>query len=52
MPRALLWVLVALAALLLVAPLDPVLVERWYSALVYLQFQPFVTSLSGPRVRL
>jgi hypothetical protein len=47
MPRALPWVLVALAALLLLAPLDPVLVERWYSGRVYPQFQPLVTSISN-----
>ena len=47
MRRALPWVLVALAALLLLSPIDPALVERWYSGRVYLQVQPFVTSISN-----
>ena len=47
MRHALPWVLVALAALLLLAPLDPGLVERWYSGRVYLQFQPLLTAVSN-----
>jgi hypothetical protein len=47
MRRALPWVLVVLAALLLLAPLDPALVERWYSGGIYLQFQPRFTAISN-----
>jgi hypothetical protein len=47
MRRALPWVLVAFAALLLLAPLDPALVERWYSGRFYLQLQPRLTDFSN-----
>ena len=45
--RRLSWIVVAAAAALLVLPLDPALVERWYSGRVYLQWQPLVTVVSN-----
>jgi hypothetical protein len=45
--RALPWVLVAAAVLLFVAPIEPSIVERWYSGRLYLQFQPRATALSN-----
>ena len=45
--RAVPWLLVAVAALLFVAPIDPALVERSYSGRLYLQLQPRVTALSN-----
>jgi len=47
MRRVLPWLLVAVAALLFVAPLDPAFVERWYSGGVYLRLQPHVTAVSN-----
>jgi hypothetical protein len=47
MRRALPWVIVAVAALLLLAPLDPGLVERWYSDRLYLDLQPRLTDFSN-----
>jgi hypothetical protein len=47
MRRVLPWVVVAVAAVLLLAPLDAVLVERWYSGGIYLQLQPAVTAVSN-----
>jgi hypothetical protein len=47
MRRALPWVLVAVAALVFLAPIDPVLVERVYSTRLYLHLQPPVTAVSN-----
>jgi hypothetical protein len=47
MRRALPWVLVAAAALLLLAPLEPDFVERWYSGGLYLRLQPRLTAFSN-----
>ena len=47
MRRALPWALVAVAVLLLLAPIDPALVERWYSGRLYLRLQPGVTAVSN-----
>jgi hypothetical protein len=47
MRRALPWVVVAAAALLLIVPVDPALVERWYSTGAYLRLQPYLTDLSN-----
>ena len=45
--RTLPWLLVAVAALIFVAPIDPVRVELSYSSRLYLQLQPRVTALSN-----
>jgi len=37
------WIVIGAAVALLVAPLDPVLVERWYSTRAYLHWQPRLT---------
>jgi hypothetical protein len=47
MRRVLPWVLVTVAVVLLLAPLEPALVERWYSGRLYLQLQPRLTDLSN-----
>src|SRR5512138_571837 len=47
MRRLLPWVPVAAALGLFLAPLDPALVERWYSGSFYLQLQPRLTALSS-----
>jgi hypothetical protein len=47
MRRVLPWVVVAGAAVMLLAPLDPALVERWYSGRLYLQLQPRLTDVSN-----
>ena len=47
MRRLLPWVPVAAALGLFVAPLDPSLVERWYSGRLYLQLQPRITAVSN-----
>jgi len=41
------WVPVAVALGLFLAPLDPALVERWYSGWLYLQLQPRITAVSN-----
>ncbi|HEV8395683.1 MAG TPA: DUF3810 family protein [Vicinamibacterales bacterium] len=45
--RVLPWVPVAAALLLFLAPIEPALVERWYSGRLYLQLQPRATALSN-----
>ena len=47
MRRLLPWVPVAVALGLFLAPLDPALVERWYSGWLYLQLQPRITAVSN-----
>jgi len=47
MRRLLPWVPVAVALGLFLAPLDPVMVERWYSGRLYLQLQPRITAVSS-----
>jgi len=41
------WIVIGAAVALLVAPLDPVLVERWYSTRAYLHWQPRLTDVSN-----
>jgi hypothetical protein len=45
--RVLPWALVGVALLLLLAPIDPALVERWYSGRVYPRLQSVVTPFSN-----
>jgi hypothetical protein len=45
--RVLPWLPVGAAALLFLAPIDPALVERWYSTGLYLQLQPRITAISN-----
>jgi hypothetical protein len=47
MRRVLPWGLVAVALVLFAAPVDPALVERWYSERLYSQIQPAVTDISN-----
>lgn len=41
------WIVIGAAVTLLVARLDPALVERWYSTRAYLQWQPRLTDVSN-----
>ena len=47
MRRLLPWVPVAVALGLFLAPIEPAVVERWYSTWIYLQLQPQLTALSS-----
>jgi hypothetical protein len=47
MRRVLPWVPVAVALGLFLVPLDPGVVERWYSGRLYLQLQPWITGVSS-----